>query len=79
MAFGCPSCSRPPYNRRQAAREFRGAAVLEKLLLTPKQWAALDGFEENEPRCRSSSGFGEEGWAGADGAWLEFGDCGAGK
>ncbi len=70
MAFECPSCNRPLYNRRRDTCEFRGEAVPEELLLSPEERVVLDKLKECHLRRRPSSGSGGGGWIGAGDTWL---------
>ena len=68
MAYECPSCNRPLYNRQRATCEFRVVTVPEKLLLTHEQRVFLDRPKEDEAKHRTSFGSGEDrgGWVDVD-------------
>lgn len=78
MAFECPSCNRPLYNRRRDTCEFCGVAVPEELLLSPAQQAILDKLKEYYLRRRPSSSAGVGGWLGANDAWWDADGFGGG-
>jgi hypothetical protein len=48
MAFKCPNCARPLYNRRRATCEFCAAAIPPGLLLTSGQQARVDAMKRDE-------------------------------
>ncbi len=81
MAFECPSCNRPLYNRWRDLHdtcEFRGEAVPEELLHPPEQRAVLDKLKECHLRRRPASSFGGGGWIDAGDTWWDAGDFGGG-
>lgn len=78
MAFECPSCNRPLYNRRRDTCEFCGEAVPEELLLSSEQQAALDKLKEYHLRRRPSSDSSRGGWIAAGDTGWDAGDFGGG-
>jgi hypothetical protein len=50
MAFRCPSCNKPLYNRRRATCQSCGAPVPEHLLLNADQRDRLDEFRKREEK-----------------------------
>ena len=82
MAFNCPACRRPLYNRRRATCEFCSAPIPASLLLTAGQQARVEAMKQSDrSRHREAmtrefpGGGGDFGSAGFD---LGGGDCGGG-
>ena len=50
MGFQCVQCRRPLYNRRRKTCEFCGAAVPERLRLSPRQVAAIERLKAEEAK-----------------------------
>ena len=50
MAFKCPACGQPLYNRRRATCESCGAAVPESLRLSPTQQKQFEVMKEREKK-----------------------------
>lgn len=50
MAFKCPGCNRPIYNRRRKACEFCGDAIPDSLLFTSRQSALIERLKTDESK-----------------------------
>ncbi|MCA9772058.1 MAG: hypothetical protein KC466_06590 [Myxococcales bacterium] len=88
MAYQCPACQGPVYNRRRAACEHCGAAIPEEMRLSAEQIARLTEVQEEEAKRHKASmetlRVPARGGVGGTEAWFDFGadggcdggDCG---
>lgn len=79
MAFKCPGCGRPLYNRKRATCEFCSAPLPASLLLNAGQQARIEAMKQLEQRLHREVMSRDLPGGRGDGGFSGGGDFGGGS